>query len=183
MEKVKLHLGAGPIHLKGWVNIDIEPTHKPDICMDYLDLDEVYPENHVDLIYSCHSIEHLPYPHGVVEFFNQCNRVLKPGGTLRLVVPSLMMVASKYAAGEDLKDVYGSNFKGYYYKDCPAERMTYFMREWSHTIVFDEGLLRSLLLDAGFKNIRFPAFGFSEIKELRNLDRFATESLSAECDK
>lgn len=149
--------------------------------MDVLRLSERFEENSVDCAISVHALEHFEYPSGVQMFLHQTRRVLKPGGTLRLVVPDLALVAAKYVKGEDLRDIY--NFDAFIHKDLPAERFLYFMRGWEHTIVFDEHLLTALLIDAGFIGIQRRAFGVSDIPDLRGLDRFQTESMSIECRK
>lgn len=182
----KLHLGCGPIHIDGWINVDKESCHKTDIQADYLDIlkriEPVFDVEATDLIYSCHSIEHLEWPTGVVKFFDVAHTLLKPGGTLRIVVPDLMKVAKLYVAGDDLKGIYGPDFHidG---PDCAATRFMAFARGWEHTVLFDENLLRILATEAGFVNFRVMPFGESEVPELNGLDRFASESLSAEMDK
>lgn len=177
---INVHCGCGPIHIQGWVNVDKEAAHNPDICCDARDLE--YPENWVDLIYLCHSLEHFPWPDGVTKFFSVAQKILKPGGTMRLVVPDLMKVAKLYVEGDDLKGIYGPDFKveG---PDCAATRFMAFARGWQHTVLFDERLLRMLMEQAGFVNIRIMPFGESDVEELRGLDRFQSESVSMECEK
>lgn len=181
MTPLLLHLGCGPIMLHGFVNIDHSAHWNPDLCIDYLLLSNHYEENSVDVIFCCHSIEHLDYPKDAVRFFVQARRALKPGGVLRIVVPDLKKVATKYVNGSDLRDVY--NMDAFYYRDCPAERFMYFCREWQHEILFDEELLSSFMRDAGFVNIRRCAFGDSDTFALRHVDRYPSESLSMECTK
>lgn len=178
---MKLQLGCGPIHLPGWINIDIEPSHAPDVAMDYLRLSDRYEEGAASLVFSCHSIEHLEFPNGVIRALAQIFRVLRPGGVVRIVVPDLFLVAQKYVLGQDLKDIYGGTH--YYWRDTPATRFLYFMREWSHTVVFDYALLSMMLRDAGFVNVRQMPFGKSEIPELNGLDRFQSESLIIQSEK
>lgn len=182
-----LNLGSGSAHIRqdgvDWINVDHVATHNPDICINYLDICEFFPNIlPVDGIISIHSVEHLPWPHEVMRFFAFTFNVLKPGGTLRLVVPDLMKVAKLYVAGDDLKGIYGSDFKvdG---PDCAATRFMAFARGWQHTVLFDERLLRMLMEQAGFVNIRVMPFGESDVEELRGLDRFESESISVEGDK
>lgn len=178
---LKLHIGAGPIRYPGWVNIDIEPSHNPDVVCDCLKLGDLYAPESVNYILSIHHLEHMAYPFGVLNCLIVAHWLLKPSGVLRLVVPDLMKVAKKYVAGEDLKDIYAGKF--YYHRDCPAERFMYFCREWKHTILFDARLLTSLLNEAGFSNIKVCEFGKSDTSELRGLDRFQSESLVCEATK
>lgn len=178
----KLHIGCGPIHLDGWVNIDRNPAHQPDVQYDATKAHVLYEQSTVDLILTIHMLEHLEWPAGVIRFLSAAFSILKPGGTLRLVVPDLMKVAKLYVAGNDLKGIYGPDFKveG---PDCAATRFMQFCRAWEHTVLFDERLLRMLMEQAGFVNIRVMPFGESDVPELRGLDRMPAESISIECDK
>lgn len=178
---MKLHCGCGPIILLGWINIDHAEAWNPDVCMDITKLHHKYQEGEADLVFSCHVLEHLEWGAGVVQALAQIFRVLKPGGTVRIVVPDLEFVATKYLTGQDLKSLYGADH--FYFRDCPATRFLYFMRAWQHTIVFDYALLSSLLREAGFINVRRMPFGQSDIPELRNLDRYPEESLICEATK
>jgi predicted SAM-dependent methyltransferase len=175
---MNLHLGCGPIKIPGFINIDHEASHAPDLCIDYLKLGEHFPEGSADCVYSCHSVEHLPWPDGVVRFFAQAFRVLKPGGTLRLCVPDLGLVAAKYIAGQDLKDIYDGPF--FTYKDLPATRFMFFARGWEHTVLFDKELLTDLYVSAGFSPVRVCSFNYSPIPMLSGIDRFETESICME---
>lgn len=176
-----LNLGSGADHIRqsgvDWWNIDNEITHNPDLCANYLHLPRWFPDDSIDGIISLHSIEHLSWPVGVQTFFAVAFAALKPGGTLRIVVPDLMKVAKLYVAGDDLKGVYGPDFKveG---PDCAATRFMAFARGWQHTVLFDEYLLQLLMHNAGFVNVRVMPFGESDVPELCNLDRFRSESLA-----
>jgi len=48
-----------------------------------------------DVLYHSHFLEHLERS-AAVKFLRECQRVLKPGGTLRVVVPDLELLASAY---------------------------------------------------------------------------------------
>lgn len=182
--KTLLHVGCGPIKLPGFVNIDIDPAHKPDIVLDCCHLNERFSVETVDAIFSCHMLEHLDYATGVLLFLDQAKFAMKPGGVLRIVVPDLEKVAKAYAAGSDLKFIYGESFKSYYYNpESAAERFHFFITSWQHQIVFDFELLLSLLADTGFTHIKRCAFGQSATPELRGIDRFESESLCVEAVK
>ena len=180
---MNINAGCGPIRYDGFVNVDINPAHQPDVCQGIIEyLGSLEPDT-VDCIITIHMLEHLAYPFDTIGFLSLSRRALKPEGVLRIVVPDAMKVAADYIYGEDdLKSVYGPG-KFYYYKDCAVERFVYFMREWEHTIVFDEELLRLLAEDAGFSVVRRMPFGSSDIPALHGLDRFESESLSLECVK
>lgn len=179
-----LHAGCGPIRYEShddvvWYNMDIQEEHKPDICGSVMELQNNFQPGELDFISSTHMLEHLPWHEGVQKFFSEAKKVLKPGGILRLVVPDLKKVATKYVNGEDLKDIYDGPY--WTYQDQPATRFMEFCRGWSHTVLFDEQLLRTLAEEAGFTNFKVMPFSVSQIPELSGRDRFFTESISVEC--
>ena len=85
--RLHLHLGCGTKYLPGFVNIDANPLQKTDVWLD-VRCGLPFPEGSVDSIYSTHMIEHL-YPDELDKLLRECARVLKAGGGMRIVVPSL----------------------------------------------------------------------------------------------
>ena len=86
-ELIKLNLGCGPKskHKNGWINIDIMPP--ADMLMDLtqgIDFDT----NSVDAIYADNLMEHFQADTDLVTVLNECWRVLKPEGTMTIIVPS-----------------------------------------------------------------------------------------------
>jgi len=182
--RIGLHAGCGPIRYEShddvtWFNMDIEEKHNPDVCGSVMELSDCFVENEFDFISSTHMLEHLPWPEGVQKFFSEAKKVLKPGGILRIVVPDLKKVATKYVNGEDLKDIYDGPY--WTYQDQPATRFMEFCRGWEHTVLFDEQLLRTLAEEAGFTNFMVMPFSVSQMPELSGRDRFQSESIQIEC--
>jgi predicted SAM-dependent methyltransferase len=147
--------------------------------MDYLYMSDRFGEGAFDGCLCIHTTEHLPWPEGVQKFFRETKKVLKPGGILRIVVPDLKKVATKYVNGEDLKDIYDGPY--WTYQDQPATRFMEFCRGWQHTVLFDEQLLRTLAEEAGLTNFKVMPFSVSQIPELSGRDRFESESIQIEC--
>lgn len=176
----KLHVFCGPIYLDGWINLDISGSHKTDACGDILKAE--FEENSLDAIYGCHGLEHLNYPDDTVKFLELAYKWLKPGGVLRLAVPDLELAARAYMSHGDLSFLYGKDFKAYYHKDKPAERLNFFIKAWNHQICYDFDLLGSLLQDAGFKIIFRREPNESSIPDFDH-DRFVSESLYVEAIK
>jgi SAM-dependent methyltransferase len=48
-----------------------------------------------DVVYHSHVLEHIDREHAL-DFLNECHRVLKPGGTIRIVVPDFELLAKQY---------------------------------------------------------------------------------------
>lgn len=74
---------------EGWKIIfsDINPEMDVDIISDMRDLKE-FEDNSVDAVVSTHSLEHL-HPLDAIKTMKAMHRVVRPGGTVRVVVPDL----------------------------------------------------------------------------------------------
>ncbi len=79
---LKLNLGAGQTYIPDFVNIDISP--KADITLD-LGKDRLpYEDNSVDLVFSYHTLEHIP---DYLFALSEIHRVLKHGGRFLVGLP------------------------------------------------------------------------------------------------
>jgi len=80
--EVRLNIGAGRTYIPGFKNIDI--SNKADITLD-LGKDKLpFGENSVDLIFSYHTLEHVP---DYLFALSEIHRVLKHRGRFLLGVP------------------------------------------------------------------------------------------------
>lgn len=91
---MKVNLGCGKRRVPGWVNVDRSPAVGPDVLLDLglplaEDLTRFLPfeDASVDCLNMRAVLEHLPREH-VLDFVDDCWRVLRPGGALFLQVPS-----------------------------------------------------------------------------------------------
>ena len=76
-EGTALNLGAGSKHIKGAIPLDL-----PDWNAD---IDPIpYKDGEVSAIYAIHFLEHIGNP---VSMLRECQRVLKHGGVLNVVLP------------------------------------------------------------------------------------------------
>jgi predicted SAM-dependent methyltransferase len=181
-----LHLGCGPVIIResgiDWINIDIQQIFNPDLRLDVNDLRNVYQPNSIDLIWSCHMMEHLDYPYSAIKFIDDCFTILKKGSIMRLAVPDLKLIAGYYLKGsEELKKIYGEG-KFYYQHDNAGERFNYFLKEWEHDICYDEEMLNDIFKAAGFSNYGKRNFRESKIPRWSH-DRLEGESLFYEAIK
>lgn len=98
----KLHLGPGGNWDKPdahWLAVDIDPD-RGDLVVDFGDFDG-FPlgDESVAAIYGAHVFEHMSiFTSQVV--FDECWRVLQPGGFLRLVLPDVERSIRAYIEGE-----------------------------------------------------------------------------------
>jgi SAM-dependent methyltransferase len=77
-----LNIGAGVKTIPGMISIDLYGN--PDIRWDLNKVPWPFEANSVDQIFACHVFEHLP---GWWDAFQECARILKPGGVLDMRVP------------------------------------------------------------------------------------------------
>ncbi len=94
-----LNLGCGSTFHPDWVNVDVAP--KPPHVLGY-DLRQGVPfaENLFDAVYHSHVLEHFSRQNARM-FLQECLRVLKPGGVLRVVVPDMEGIAKAYLRALD----------------------------------------------------------------------------------
>ncbi len=80
-------MGCGKRKIKGFKNIDISPLVDPDIISDIRETPWPWAdESEADLIWADNVFEHI-YPEPLLKVYQECHRVLKPGGLLQIVVP------------------------------------------------------------------------------------------------
>jgi len=126
---LRLNLGCGQAPTEGWLNYDNSPAVRlsrwPALAKALAATGLVSPgtaqfarfcraadirhadacrlphaAGTVDAIYACHMIEHLDRDEAW-RFVEECRRVLRPGGVLRLAVPDLARLARLYANDGD----------------------------------------------------------------------------------
>jgi len=93
-EKKLLNLGCGKRYHKDWVNVDFYSDDKTIISTNLLN-GIPFPDSTFDVVYHSHILEHFPKSEAL-NFMKECYRVLKPGGTIRVVVPDLERIVNEY---------------------------------------------------------------------------------------
>lgn len=98
---LKVNLGCGPVFVDSpeWLNLDFSPSSSSVRRANLLDRLPLADDS-AALVYSSHFLEHVP--RALVEgVLQECLRVLKPGGVVRLVLPDLENLALEYLAMRD----------------------------------------------------------------------------------
>lgn len=156
---LRLHLGAGPLALEDWVNIDNQPYGGVNFMWD---LAGGLPFRNAEFIFAEHFLEHLPFDDAGA-LLRQCRAALSPNGVLRLSTPNLDWVWKfGYHLGawaEEREAV----------RDCFVLNRAF--RGWGHQFLYNHATLGDALRRAGFAEIRSGSYGSSEFSQLRSLER------------
>ena len=103
MEGIKLHLGGGKRHLKGYVHIDSADYPHIDYRHDVRAL-PMFEDNSVSLIYASHLLEYFDR-FEVQRILREWYRVLISGGILRLAVPDFEALTEVYQRYKNLSRI------------------------------------------------------------------------------
>lgn len=153
-----LHLGCGTKYLPGFLNIDGNLFNKIDVWLDVRN-GLPFRSGSVESIYSTHMFEHF-YPDELNRILQECARVLKDGGGIRLIVPSLesAIVAYTQQRSEWFYDSFPRHF------DSLGGRFSNFVFcDGQHRTAFDFSYLNEVLCEAGFGEVEKSAEGKSRL--------------------
>ena len=136
---MKLHLGCGGRNFgDDWIHID-QSEYPHVVHQDVTNLP--FDNDSCDLIYASHLLEYFDGEE-VLEILAEWNRVLKPGGILRMAVPDFEAISTLYNSRKNLDlflgPLYGKMGNPPFY----------------HRMVYDLRSLRRLLERAKFSNIK-----------------------------
>lgn len=180
----KLNVGAGTAWFKqGWEVLDnapgdYRPAHKhKGKCWD-----SGLPNETFDIIVTYHMLEHVPHTR-IERTIAEFNRIMKPGGTLRIEVPDLRKAAIAYVNGDDgYFDQHGESDKKHlgigsmfvHTVITPGQQALLVSREmdevfsgYAHLFCYDFEMMRTLLEKWGFGEVVESTYRGSAIEELR----------------
>ena len=108
MSRVCVNVACGNTYVDDWLNYDYAPVSASVIKANLL---ETLPlESEVaDVVYSSHFFEHIPRL-AVDRFLNECFRVMKSGGKIRLVMPDLDELCREYLTRREVGEHEKANF-------------------------------------------------------------------------
>jgi ubiquinone/menaquinone biosynthesis C-methylase UbiE len=142
MGKIKVHLGCWHRYIPGFIHVDL--CNMPHI--DYasnIDKLPFFENNSVDLIYCSHALEYFDRDE-VLNVLTEWNRVLCPGGLIRLAVPDFEALIKIYTQTGDLKRVLGPLYGKMEIDTSNGANILY------HKTTYDEQSLSELLIQTGF---------------------------------
>jgi predicted SAM-dependent methyltransferase len=161
---LRLIFGCGHTRYNGWVGLDCFNGPSVDILLD-LRRPLPFRESSVCDCYSEHFLEHL-YPEEAQLHLCEVRRILKPGGTYRIVVPAAMRFARKYLEGDN--EFFAL---AHPWESRPLD-VVYKIVNWNgqHRSLYDFGQIERLAKEAGFGQARRCAVNRSATPMLR-IDR------------
>jgi predicted SAM-dependent methyltransferase len=147
---MKVQLGCGTNRLAGWINHDVD-----------VDIEKTLPweDESVDFLFIEHCLEHVGIQ-SAYRFFIEAKRILKKGGVLRVVVPSVVQIFEKQ--NESYKSFIRQNQWG-------NEGVEAITLQHGHQTWYCEEILKSVLTSLGFA-VSCEKSGQSKFPELRGID-------------
>jgi len=167
----KLNLGCGNQTPESWINVDYALGAKfakipilnkigltrikwdRNIVIHNLKKPFPWKTESIDIVYSSHTLEHFTREDGY-RFLEECHRVLKPGGIIRIVVPDLKATIKGYLEGKIRADFFVENLLVLY----PSSKR--FIKKilmpftfFPHKCMYDTETLISILEQIGFETM------------------------------
>ena len=151
---IRLDIGAGELTRPGWVTLDI--SEKSDLFWD-LRKGIPFPNNSIDLVYSSHLLEHMPYEAGQA-LLDEAQRVLKPGGEISICVPNARIYIDAYVGARSLPDNHEFWEPALVSRDG-LDLVNYIAyMGGAHACLFDQQSLLTRLTRAGFVDVSARSF-------------------------
>lgn len=132
-----INLGGGANTLDRWLTADMDP--RADVFVD-VTKPLPFPSQSVDVIYLEEVIEHISCDEGS-RLLGECQRILKPGGALRLTTPCLDLFVAQFDGGT----VYEKKVNDIFYQH-------------GHRYIYSKAGVRAALEAAGFTAVTESSF-------------------------
>jgi len=152
-----LEIGAGWNGRPGWLATDLNPP--PGLACIRLDATKSFeiPSESFDFVYSEHMIEHVSFEDGR-SMLEECNRILKPFGVIRIVTPSLGFLSRVISSDRGLlEDRYRNWSVTTWVPEAPQVTNAFFLnnfvRAWDHKFIYDRETLELSLRLSGFEPV------------------------------
>ena len=155
-KNISLEIGAG--NKKGnekWITLD--NSIFADICWD-LRFGIPFPNNSLNMIYSSHCFEHIPFT-SLNKLIITCHKKLKKGGKLSLSVPNARLYIESYLKKNTFLDLSKQYKPAISDTGSFIDQVNYIAyMGGEHNYMFDEENLRNILIKNGFSNVILRSF-------------------------
>ena len=172
VKEVKLDFGCGP-NKRGedWIGVDMYKMKGVDVVFDLADPKKKYPwkDNSVDQIHAAHFLEHLTNlgeRWERVHFFNEMYRILKKGGTARLIFPH--WCSQRYYGDPTHKEPFSEFGFLYLNKDWRTAQTSHADIQWNkngYNCDFDTAISYNLRPDLAGRNQEYMQMAILTQKE------------------
>ncbi len=178
--KSLLNVGCGPYSLPNFINLDYGWEPRIDICWDISKKPYPLPGNSLEGIFTEHCLEHISFD-SCLKNLKEFYRLLKPGGTLRVIVPDGEIYCDLYNRRKVNAAIvlpYGEK------EETGMISINRIFRSHGHLFIYDYETFELLLKKAGFIKIQKTGFGIGNDNRLL-IDRLErkVESLYVEAVK
>jgi predicted SAM-dependent methyltransferase len=145
--RVWVNLGSGASPYPEFINVDINFARRPDMWLD-VRRGMPFATGTVDAIYTRHVLEHF-YHDELTRVLADAHRTLRPGGGIRILVPSLEVACRAYLDGDDSVLMRFPRP----YRSRGGRAVNLLFCDGQHRMGFDFSLMQELLEDVGFEEI------------------------------
>jgi predicted SAM-dependent methyltransferase len=169
----KLQIGAHVCVLPGWLNTDLYPLSISAVALDATKTFPL-PDSSFDYVFSEHQLEHIDYS-GALNMLKECRRILRPGGKIRLAVPSLdRLIELIQTRRTEVQDRYIRYSTDFWWPSVqnpgPCFAFNSAFMNWGHKFLYDQATLRNALETTGFTRTQFFAPGVSDDPNLTGIE-------------
>jgi predicted SAM-dependent methyltransferase len=173
----KLQIGAHVCVKPGWLNTDLYPQTVNSVALDATKVFP-FPNESFDYIFSEHQLEHIAYK-DALNMLRECFRILRPGGKIRIAVPSLDRLVQLFGAVRtERQDQYIRHVTDLWYPNSnpnPCYAANAAFMNWGHRFLYDQATLQSALEIAGFAHVQFFPPGQSDDPNLTGIETRMSE--------
>jgi len=132
------------------------------------------PSEAFDYVFSEHIIEHISYDSGRA-MLQECFRVLKPGGKVRISTPDLTVLLGLHRSPRsEMQERYIEWAISNFIPNATATRECFVInnafRNWGHTFICDKPSLEHLVRSVGFSGITWHEPHASDDPQLRGIE-------------
>jgi len=168
----KINFGSGPYPLAGWINVDIDPSGRPDVVAD-LCRPLPFATGTADFIHTEDFIAQLdPVP--LQGFLRECRRILKPEGAMRMLTPDLERFARMYLEDPEHLVWIWTTFVGVPLDTGTACEVLNLGMRLAGRFQYDFETFSQIAAKAGLDTVRV-AYNESRFEALRGLDLRRTD--------